>query len=342
MPACILGIGGAVRGRKLTNSDVAEKIKQAGGLETSDEWILSRTGISTRYITRYTRQGTDTTADLACYATKNALAHAGISAESIDLIIVATATPEYGGTPSTACMVQKHLWNEGMRKTIPCFDINAACTGFIYALAVADSLLHTSFNKILVIGSETLSTFIDWKDRNLAPLLGDGAGAVILTRTENPAFGIVNSYLRSSGDDELLVVPAGGSRNPATFETIERKMHFLKMNGREVFRFAVEVCSEVIEYFLKKFSLAPDDIKYIFLHQANLRITESVALKTKIPLEKYYSTIQEYGNTSSASIPLGMFKAFCEKKLQKGDNILLVGFGGGLTWGGIYLRWGYE
>lgn len=267
---------------------------------------------------------------------KNALACAKCDPSSIDCIIVATCTPDYGGTPSTACMVQKYLG--GTPK--PAFDLNAACTGFVYALQVASSLVQTVYHKILVIGSETLSMFIDWANPKVAPLLGDGAGAVVLSRYSGiPKYGIIDFVLSSKGDNEALVVPAGGSIYPTTDTTVTMQMHFLKMNGRAVFKFAIEVSCKSIRDLCERNRISLSDVRWIFLHQANLRISQAIAANLGVSEKKFHHTIQRFGNTSSASIPLGLDDAYRQGLLKPGDTIILAGFGGGLTWGACLLQW---
>ncbi len=332
MPRSVItGIGKMLGSNNMSNACVAKKIEDAGGATTSDEWIIERTGIQSRFIANDSSTG-----QMAIDASKKALEMARLSAEQIDLIILATVTPDYGGTPSTACMVQKAL----SAKSIPAFDINAACSGFVYGLSIADSLLKTRYKNILVIGSEKLSTLIDWSDRKVAPLPGDGAGAVILTRSDSMDFGIFDWELHSSGNNEALVIPAGGSLKPASMATINSKEHFLRMDGKEVFKFAVQACEEIITALMERNGLSSETIDHIFLHQANLRISNSVSDRLRMPDKKFFHSIQYYGNTSSASIPLGIARAEEIGLLKKGDNILLVGFGGGLTWGGCYLTWG--
>ncbi len=333
MGSVILGAGKALGKHIVTNEDIIEKIRAAGGEETTLEWIEKRTGIKTRY---HVGHGEPTSA-IAIEAATDALDNAGISIDEIDAIIVATMTPDYGGTPTTAAMVQKAL----AAKPIPAFDINAACSGFIYALMVAHSLLQTFYKKILVIGADALSNLIDWGDRSVAPLLGDGAGALILSREPTAGLdtGICDIICFCKGDNEKLIVPAGGTRWPARVRSVIGKMHFLKMQGKEVFRFAVEAGIKTINELLERNFLRPEHIQHIFLHQANVRIIEAIAEKTKIPLEKFFSTIRDFGNTSAASIPLGLAAAQEKGVLNKGDKIFLVAFGGGLTWGGCYASW---
>lgn len=328
----ILGCGKGMGQIKMTNKRVIEKITEAGGEATTEEWIVERTGIQKRCFAK----PKETSASMAVKAAKNALRNADISISEIEAIIVATCTSDYGGTPSTACIVQKAL----CAKDIPAFDINAACCGFIYALAVADSLVKTTYKNILLVGSETLSRFIDWQDRSTAPLLGDGAGSFILSRSNNEWFGIIDWEIHAQGDAKLLIIPGGGSKFPATADTVSSRWHYLKMQGKEVFKFAVIKAVETIMLLLKRNHLLKNEIDLIFLHQANFRITNAVSEKLKIPREKFFDTVASCGNTSAASIPIGLDIANKKNLLYKGSKILLIGFGGGLTWGGCYLIWG--
>lgn len=332
MRSVILGVGGATGKKPVPNEKLLCLIKDRGCEPPTLDWIKARTGI----LSRFFAEPHESTATLAAEAASAALKDAALTIHDIDAIIVATCTPEYGGTPSTACVAQKLLGGN----SLPAFDINAACTGFVYGLVLANSLCRTQYEKILVIGSETLSRIVDFSDQKTSSLPGDGAGAVVVGKNENTDFGIIDACIFSSGNTEILVIPAGGSRQPASHETIEKKEHYLKMDGKEVFRFAVNICCETIQKLCERNTITLNDISHIFLHQANLRIIESVAQRLNVPQEKFFNTISEYGNTSAASIPLGLARAKSENRLCAGDKILLVGFGGGLTWGGMFLRWG--
>ncbi len=309
----------------LTNFDL-EKI-----VDTSDEWIRTRSGISSRHIA----DANTATSDLAAAAGRKALAIAGITPEELDLIIVATITPDMI-LPSTACIVQRLL---GASRAAA-FDLSAACTGFIYALNVASAQITTGmFRNALVIGAETLSKFTDYTDRSTCVLLGDGAGAAVLR--EVPAGrGFQSFYLRADGTGyELLQTPAGGSRRPATAETVANREHYIRMSGNEVFKFAVRVMEEAVGAALERAGLTTDDVTFIIPHQANIRIIDNAVKRLAIPAEKWVSNIDHYGNTSAASIPIALAELAESGRLHEGDVLVFVGFGGGLTWGATVLRW---
>lgn len=323
--AHITGWGMAVPEKKLTNADL-EKI-----IVTSDKWIVERTGIRER---RIAREG-QTTSSLAVEAAWNALSVANIKPTEIDLIICATSTPEYL-FPATACLVQDCI---GATKA-GAFDLSAACTGFIYALNMASQAIRSgSLKTVLVIGAETLSRFVDWTDRNTCILFGDGAGAVILQASETPG-GILSSVMHSDGSGgDLLSVPAGGSKNPATEATIRAGLHFIQMDGREVFRFATRVMAKATQEVLSNAGVLIEDVKWIIPHQANLRIIEAAARGLKLPLERFVVNLDRYGNTSTASIPIAICEAIIDGRLKNGDKFVLVGFGAGLTWGATVAQW---
>lgn len=324
---CVTGVGSYLPGRVLTNSDL-EKI-----VDTSDEWITTRTGIKERRIA----DKREATSDLAIQAAKKAIGQAKIRPEEIDLIIVATVTPDMI-TPAAACIVQKAL---GCSKAVA-FDLNAACTGFIYALSCAKQfLLNDEYKIALVIGAETLSRVTDFSDRNTCVLFGDGAGAVILqVKNESERRGILSSFLASDGTyTDLLKIPAGGSRRPATLETVKGKLHYLKMNGNEVFKLAVQKMIEAALKALKSSKVKCDELDLVIPHQANIRIIEAMAKRLKIPMEKVLLTIQKYGNISAATTPIALEEAVLEGKIKKGNLVELVAFGAGLTWGAAVIKW---
>lgn len=250
---------------------------------------------------------------------------------------MATATADYL-TQGSACLVQKKL---GLA-SIPCFDVSAACTGFIYALTIANSMVKSkAFKNILVIGAETLSRITDMKDRNTCVLFGDGAAAAIVGEVEE-GYGMLGISIGAEGEDDMVLkIPAGGSKNPNTEETIENRDNFLKMNGHEVFKFAVKVLPKVTLDALKEAKLEVNNLSMIFPHQANLRIIESAAKRIEFPLEKFYVNLNKYGNTSAASIGIALGEALEKGLIKKGDNIALTGFGGGLTYGSIIMKWAY-
>jgi len=323
--AHIVGWGKYVPQRILTNDDLSRMV------DTSDEWIVTRTGIRERHLAE---EG-ETTATMAVQAARQALDGAGIGPEKVDLIIVATATPDYL-FPSTACLVQDAL---GARRA-GAFDLAAGCTGFVYALGVAAAMIESgAVRTALVIGSETLSRITDWTDRNTCVLFGDGAGAVVLQASPDDG-GVLATVLGADGSGgDLLMLPAGGSRHPASHQTVAERMHFIKMQGRDVFRFAVRVIPTATRQVLERASLSLDDVSMFIPHQANGRIIESAVRDLKLPPEKVYNNLERYGNTSAASIPIALCEAVEEGRLKPGDVVVCVGFGAGLTWGAAAVRW---
>lgn len=323
--AGIIGIGSAVPDRVLTNADV-EKI-----IDTTDEWIKSRSGISER---RIVEEGV-ATSDLATKSAIRALECAGLTAQDIDLIIVATIT---GDTPipSTSCLVQAKL---GVSRT-PAFDLQAGCAGFVYALSVASDLVRSgTYDKVLVIGADALSSVTNWDDRTTCVLFGDGAGAVIIAPV-GEGEGLLSSCLGADGSGgDLLTIKAGGSKLPASVETVQNKQHCIEMNGREVFKFAVRIMGDAAVEALEKCGMTPADVDLFIPHQANVRIIESAARRLELPEEKVFVNVEKYGNTSAGSIPLAMDEAYRSGALKKGDVVVLVGFGAGLTWAAGVLKW---
>jgi 3-oxoacyl-[acyl-carrier-protein] synthase-3 len=323
--AHIVGWGMSVPPQVLTNDDLTRMV------DTSDEWIQDMTGIRERHIAG----PRESTATLAVEAAVQALMVAGIPARRIDLIIVATSLPEYL-FPSTACIVQDQLGaNEAAA-----FDILAACSGFPYALSVAAQMIASgAYDTALVIGSETLSRLIDWSDRSTCVLFGDGAGAVVL-RASDKAGGLLSFSLHADGSGgDLLMVPAGGSRMPTSLETVEENKHSIVMNGRGVYRFATRVIVTSIREVVEKAGLTLEDIRLIIPHQANRRIIESAAKELGLPMDRFAMNIDRYGNTSTASIPIALCEAVSSGQIRPGDNILLVAFGAGLTWGSTVFKW---
>jgi 3-oxoacyl-[acyl-carrier-protein] synthase-3 len=323
--AHITGWGMAVPERVLTNHDLAQMV------DTSDEWIRSRTGIGERHIAAPNQS----TATLAIEAAIKALTVANLAPDQVDLIIVASASPEHI-FPATACLVQDQI---GAVKA-GAFDLSAACSGFIYALNMAAQAIRSgSLNNVLVIGAETLSKFTDWQDRNTCVLFGDGAGAFVLQGSDQPG-GVLSAVLRSDGSgSDLLTIPAGGSHLPASAETVENRQHFIKMSGREVFRFATRVMVQATREVLEAAHLTMDDIKFIVPHQANQRIIDNAAHQLEISLERCLVNVERYGNTSTASIPIAICEGAADGRIQAGDRLVLVAFGGGLTWGSIVVQW---
>jgi 3-oxoacyl-[acyl-carrier-protein] synthase-3 len=322
----IVGTGFYVPEKILTNSDL-EKM-----LDTTDEWIRTRTGIKERRIA----DDNEATSDLAIKAARKALEDAKISNKKVDLIVVATLSPDYA-FPSTACLVQNKL---GI-KDAWAFDIEAACSGFIYALSVAEAIIKSgTCNTALVIGAEIFSRILDWKDRNTCVLMGDGAGAVVLREVENGK-GILHTYLGADGSGaDLMKQPAGGSRLPANEETVRQGLHYFKMQGNEVFKLAVRMMSDSAMTALKKAGLSNKDIDLIIPHQANIRILSAMARRLSLPMEKVMVNIDKYGNTTSASIPIALDEALKQGRIKEGDIVVLVAFGAGLTWGASVIRYG--
>lgn len=321
----VIGWGMAVPDRILTNADLEQMV------DTNDEWIVSRTGIRQRRIA----DKSESTATLALKAARRALETTDVAARDIDLIIVASASPEHL-FPATACLVQDALGavNAGA------FDLSAACSGFIFAVNMASQAIRTgAISNALIVGAETLSRLINWEDRSTCILFGDGAGAFVLQGRDEPG-GVLSGVMRSDGSGgSLLTVPAGGSRFPATLETVHRKQHTIQMNGREVFRFATKVMATATREVIAQAGLKLDDIELVVPHQANLRIIEAAARGLRLPLDRFMINIERYGNTSSASIPIAVCEAVEQGRIHPGDHIVLVGFGAGLTWGALALQW---
>jgi 3-oxoacyl-[acyl-carrier-protein] synthase-3 len=323
--AHITGWGMAVPSRVLTNADLEKMV------DTDDAWIQSRTGIRQRHIA----SEEETTASLARDAALNALQVANLNPDDLDLIIVSTSTPEYA-FPATACLVQDRIG----ATHAGAFDLSAACSGFIFALNMAtQSIRSGSIRNALVIGSETLSRFVNWEDRNTCILFGDGAGAFVLQAGEEPG-GVLSAVMRSDGSgSDLLSLPAGGSYLPASAETVLNKQHTIHMNGREVFRFATRVIAQATREVIALAQLKVEDIQLVIPHQANLRIIEAAMRGLEISIEQCFINIERYGNTSTASIPMAACEAIQQGRLQPGDNTVFVGFGAGLTWGAALVRW---
>lgn len=321
----ITGSGAALPERVITNNDLEKMV------DTSDEWILSRTGIRERR----KLEGGLSSVDLADKAAIEALERAGLKAADIDMIIAATVTPDYP-TPSTSCLLQARL---GAYKAAA-MDLSAGCTGFIYALAVGNQFISCgTYKNILVVGVEILSRVTDWDDRSTCVLFGDGAGAVVLQPATSDS-GIVSFSLHSDGRGaDLLKIPAGGSMIPASQESLQNKMHFIKMNGNEIFKFATRVVEDTLNQMMQKENITAADLDYLFLHQANLRIIDYIRKRLRMPKEKVPVNIDRYGNMSSATIPIALHEYIVKGALKKGDLVAMVAFGAGLTWGGILMKW---
>lgn len=321
----IIATGAYAPSKKLTNFDL-EKI-----VDTSDEWIVERTGIKERRTC-----GTDEAAsDLAFEAAKIALKNAGLKAKDIDLIIVATVSADMP-FPSTACILQDRL---GIKNT-PAFDLNAACSGFIYGLSIADSFIRTmTYKRILVVGAEALTKFLDWEDRTTCVLFGDGAGAAILEATTEDR-GIIATKLYSDGSlGDFIKLEGGGSRNPASKDTMKKKQHFIKMKGNETFKVAVRALESLVIDTLKENNIKPSQLSILIPHQANLRIIQATASRLGISMDKVMLNLERYGNTSAASIPIAMDEAVRTGRVRAGDIVLLEAFGAGLTWASALIKW---
>lgn len=323
--ARIISTGSYVPETVITNQDL-EKI-----VDTSDEWIRERTGIGERRIVN----GSQAASDLAYEAAQIALKRAHLKAKDLDLIIVGTMSPDML-FPSTACFLQSRLG----AKQAAAFDLSAACSGFIYGLHVAGSLIRSETHKrILLVGAEVLSKFTDWEDRGTCILFGDGAGAVILEGTKEKK-GVISTHIYSDGTlSDLIYLPGGGSRYPCSRESILKRSHFIKMKGNETFKVAVRSLEDVAMRTLREGNLDPSDLALLIPHQANTRIIQAVAKRLNLPPEKVFVNIGKYGNTSAASIPIALDEVVQSGRISDGDYALLVAFGGGLTWASALLRW---
>jgi len=324
----VLGTGSAAGSTAVSNADLAP-------LGFDADWIVQRTGIESRF---HVTEG-ESTSDMAIRAAEECLTAAGVAASEVDLIIVATITPDFQ-TPSTACMVQAYL-----ECSAAAVDINAACSGFIYGLVMASQFVKTGCSrKALVIGAETLTNVMNPADKKTFPLFGDGAGAVLISSDDNPneatASGILAYRLASEGKlGQALMVPGGGSRKPFSQEVLDQNQHFLSMDGRSVFKWAVRLIPDIVGEMLFRAELSLDEIDLFIPHQANIRIIDAAVESLGIEREKVFVNLDRYGNTSAASIPIAIAEAFRAGRIKPGSNVLLVGFGAGLTWGACLLRW---
>jgi 3-oxoacyl-[acyl-carrier-protein] synthase-3 len=321
----ITGTGHYCPERVLTNFDLEKMV------DTSDEWIVTRSGIRERRIAA----PDEATSDLSVAAARAALESAGVRPDELDGIVLGTVCGDMV-FPATSCLVQDRI---GATKAAA-FDLNAACSGFIFGLGTAHALISSGrMDKVLVIGVEVLSKLTDWTDRATCVLFGDGAGAVVLEPAE-PGTGILGTYMKSDGAlADLLHLPAGGTRNPASLETIARRDHFIKMKGDGVFKYAVRAMEDAAIHVLEQANLSIESLDLVIPHQANIRIIDAVKTRLGLPDDKVLANIDRYGNTSSASIPIALDEAVREGKLKRGDLVLLVAFGGGLTWGAVLLRY---
>jgi 3-oxoacyl-[acyl-carrier-protein] synthase-3 len=326
-PTVILGTGSYAPERILTNEDLARMV------DTSDEWIRDRSGIRERRIAA----PEEATSDLGVQAARRALDDSGVAAAEIDLLVVATVTPDYP-MPSAACIIQHKL---GLASTTACFDLNAACSGFLYALDTACALVGSGrYRKALVIGAEKFSSVVNWRDRSTCVLFGDGAGAVVVGAGDRPGFGLIGTRLGAMGEDaELLCIPAGGCAAPATPESLARGDQFVRMKGKEVFKLAVRVMEEAARDILEQHGLAANQIGLVIPHQANLRIIDAIAQYLELPMDRFFVNVDRYGNTSAASIPIALDEARRAGRIRPGELTLLVAFGAGLTYGSALIRW---
>lgn len=324
--AVVTGTGISLPDHIVTNDDLAKIV------ETSDEWIFTRTGIKER---RHISDG-ETLLDLSIPACLQAIANAGLKPVDIDLIVFSTFTPDYQ-VPATACLLQDKL---GCTRAAA-FDLNAACTGFVYASSVATQFISTGmYNHILVVGGDVTTRILDFTDRNSCVLFGDGVGATVFSAATDDS-GAFDTMLGAIGSGaEYIMIPNGGSAHRPTEEALRNREHYLKINGKEVFKFSTKIIGDIIEDILKRNDLTLDDVALIVPHQANIRIIESAAKRFNCPIEKFYLNIERYGNTVAASIPIALHEALQEGRIKEGDIILLVGFGGGLTYGNMLIRWG--
>ncbi len=320
----IIGLGKYLPPKSLTNKDLEKMV------DTTDEWIITRTGIKERRIA----PKDVACSDLATEAARSALKDANLKPEELGLIIVATITSDMQ-FPSTSCLLQKKLG----AKNACCFDISAACTGFIYALVTAKQFISSgAYKNVLVVGAEKLTGMVDWKDRSTCVLFGDGAGACILAPSGQRK--LVSEYLASDGEgSDLLKVPAGGSLLPTSFETVKNRLHFLQMQGNEVFKIAVKVMAEAADMAIKRAGLECRDIKLLIPHQANLRILMAVAKKMGLSEDRLFLNVEKYGNMSAASTAVALCEAYEENRVKQGEYVVLVAFGSGLTWGACVIKW---
>jgi 3-oxoacyl-[acyl-carrier-protein] synthase-3 len=323
--AAITGVQGYVPDTVLSNADLAKIV------DTSDEWITTRTGIKERRIMK-----NGASSDMAAEAVKGLLVKTNTDPLDIDLVVLATVTPDYP-FPSTANLLCEKV---GMKNAWG-FDLKAACSGFIYALSTGSQFIETGkYKKVIVVGVDKMTSILDYQDRTTCVIFGDGAGAVML-EPNTEGFGVKDFILRSDGSGvEYLVQPAGGSLNPPTHETVENRMHFVKQEGKQVFKFAVTNMAEVSAEIMDKNNLSSEDVDWLVPHQANLRIIDATADRMGLPKEKVMINIEKYGNTTAGTLPLCLWDY--EKQLKKGDTLILSAFGGGFTWGAVYLKWAYN
>ncbi len=324
--AAITGWGMAVPERVLTNDDLSRMV------DTSDEWIRTRTGIRERHVVG----PGESTSTLATEAGRRAIAQAGIAPQAIDMVILATCTPDRP-FPATACTVQANL---GI-PAASAFDVAAACSGFVYGLGVATSMIKSGMARnVLFIAADIFTHYINWHDRNTCVLFGDGAGAVVLQPSDEP-LGLLSCVLGASGaDEDLMAVDVGGTRMPATPELLEQGRQYVYMHGGEIFKLAVRGMGDSSLQALEQANLGIEDISAVVPHQANMRIIAATAKRLNVPMERFFVNIDKYGNTSAASVPIALVEAVAAGRIKDGDNVLLTAFGGGLTWASSVIRWG--
>jgi 3-oxoacyl-[acyl-carrier-protein] synthase-3 len=322
----IIGTGSYMPERRLTNEDLSKIV------DTDDKWITTRTGIKERRIAA----DDEYTSDMGAEAAKAAMEQAGITADEIDLILVATATPDMV-FPATACFIQTKI---GATRAA-CLDISAACAGFLFAIEIAQQFItcHT-YDTVLVIGAEKLSTITDWSDRNTCVLFGDGAGAAILRHRDGGTHGLISTHIASDGNyADILWMPGGGSRHPIRRENVDEQLQTIKMSGKEVYKQAVTAMVDAAKKALEKAGLTIDDIACVIPHQANVRIIEAIADRLKMPVEKVFVNLDRFGNTSAAAVAIALDEANRSGRIKPGDYVLMIVFGGGLTWAGSVIEW---
>jgi len=322
----IVGTGSYVPERRLTNDDLSKIVA------TDDKWIITRTGIKERRIAA----DDEYTSDMGAKAALAAMEQAGIRAEEIDLILVATATPDMV-FPATACFIQTKIG----AKRAACLDISAACAGFLFAIEIGQQFItsHT-YDTVLVIGAEKLSTITDWTERNTCVLFGDGAGAAILRHRDNGSHGLISTHIASDGNfADILWMPGGGCRHPIRSDNADKQLQTIKMSGKEVYKQAVTAMVDAAKKALEKAGLTIDDIACVIPHQANVRIIEAIADRLKMPVEKVFVNLDRYGNTSAAAVAIALDEANRSGRIKPGDYVLMIVFGGGLTWAGSVIEW---
>jgi 3-oxoacyl-[acyl-carrier-protein] synthase III len=326
----ISGVGGYVPSKTVTNHELASRI------DTSHEWIAAKTGIMERRLAR----DDEAPSDMGTEAAVRCLANAGVDKSAVDLIVVACATPDQS-QPAVACLIQEKLGIT--ERQIPAFDVNSVCAGFVFALNVAQSMMLTApakYRHVLVIGADAFSKIMNWSDRRTCVFFGDGAGAVLLSQSDDEAPGRIHFHLGSDGrGSRHIQVPGGGTRLPASPEVLEKRLNTFVMNGPKVWEFAVDTVPRVIRSLLDEHQLTPRDLDLLVLHQSNLRMLEAIMKSLELPMDRTVTTVESYGNTAAASIPLTLQKAAETGRLRRGARVMLCGFGGGLSWGAALVDW---